>query len=198
MDTEDYVFQGKPSEEMRLAMEKMSNEEKRDATLQMQQSLLKERFGLRVHFEAREMPVYVLEPAKGGLKIREVPAAPPRMPDAPPPPPGPGGGMRPGMMSMRFPGPQNGTGALNGLAMPMSAFVSMLRQTQEVGGRQIADKTGFKGSFDGKLTWGGLGADTDAPSLFTALEEEFGLKLRASKGMVEVLVVDSIERPTEN
>ena len=77
--------------------------------------------------------------------------------------------------------------------------------------RRFWIRQGFSGNFDVvNLQWAGLaaaqapggtnaaGGDADAPSLFTALEEDLGLKLTATKGPVEVVVIDSIERPTEN
>jgi bla regulator protein blaR1 len=198
---EDYVIEGKAPEELRAAMLKMTNDERRDTNRKMQQSLLADRFKLKVHFETREMAVYELEPAKGGLKVTEVPAPPPFVPGTPPPPPGGGAPvMRPGMLSVRMPGPQGGAGSVLGMAMTMATLISMLRQTPEVGGRAIVDKTGFKSNFDVNLKWAGFGSgsDVDGPSFFTALEEQLGLKLKATKGMVEVLVIDSIERPTEN
>jgi bla regulator protein blaR1 len=201
VSAEDYVIEGKAPEELRAAMLKMSNDERRDTTRKMQQSLLADRFKLKVHFETREMAVYQLEPAKSGLKVTEVPAPPPFVPGTPPPPPGGGPtAMRPGMLSVRMPGPQGGAGSVFGMAMTMATLISMLRQTPEVGGRAIVDKTGFKGNFDVNLKWAGFGSgnDVDGPSFFTALEEQLGLKLKATKGMVEVLVIDSIERPTEN
>jgi uncharacterized protein (TIGR03435 family) len=203
LSTEDYVIEGKAPEELRVAMLKMSNDERRDTTRKMQQSLLADRFKLKVHFETREMPVYELEAAKGGLKIKEVSAPPPFVAGAPPPPPpAPGGAMvmRPGMMSVRMPGPQGGAGSVFGMAMTMSTLTSMLRQVPEISGKAIVDKTGFKANFDVNLKWAGFGSgsDVEGPSFFTALEEQLGMKLKATKGMVEVVVVDSVERPTEN
>jgi uncharacterized protein (TIGR03435 family) len=71
--------------------------------------------------------------------------------------------------------------------------------------RVIVDKTGLTGSFDIKLTYEdeevrrlfpGPGQPREAPSLFTALEEQLGLKLESSRGPVDVVVIDSAERPT--
>ena len=77
-----------------------------------------------------------------------------------------------------------------------------------VGGRPVVDRTGLVGSFDLDLTWtpevtpsGPPGAsvaatDPNGPSLFTAIQEQLGLKLEATTGPVEVLVIDAAERPT--
>jgi len=74
-------------------------------------------------------------------------------------------------------------------------------------GRPIIDKTNLSGTYDfvlkfapvQNLTAGGdPGAESAGPSLFTALEEQLGLKLESAKGPVEVLVIDSVSRPSEN
>ena len=103
-------------------------------------------------------------------------------------------------------------------AMPMTNLVGLLQQQL---GRTVVDKTDLKGLFDFKLTYspeglsspfgrGGLppppgapgpspvpAAADPAPSIFTALQE-LGLRLESSKGPVEVLVIDSVQKPTEN
>jgi uncharacterized protein (TIGR03435 family) len=94
-------------------------------------------------------------------------------------------------------------------ATDMRGLINILRNQSEIGGKPILDKTGFTDHFDiANLQWAPLTAapapadngvpDTDAPSLFTALEETLGLKLTPTKGPVEVLVIDSIDRPTDN
>ena len=73
-------------------------------------------------------------------------------------------------------------------------------------GRSVVDRTGLAGAYDFTLTWGperpdasGAGpGTTDAPSLFTAVQEQLGLKLISTKAPVEVIVIDHIEQPSEN
>ena len=77
-------------------------------------------------------------------------------------------------------------------------------------GRPVVDKTGLKGLYDVKLTWtpdpavqgpGGPDAppaDPSGPSIFTAIQEQLGLKLDAAKGPVEMIVIDSLQKPSEN
>ena len=69
-------------------------------------------------------------------------------------------------------------------------------------GRQVIDRTGFTGRFDLDLEYSGDPAATNVattvPSLITVLQDELGLKLDSGRGPVEVLVIDHIERPTEN
>jgi bla regulator protein blaR1 len=93
----------------------------------------------------------------------------------------------------------------------MATFVPWLSQTL---GRTIVDKTGLTGFLDFTLRWApdsvqtvepfGPGTeapppvDPSGPSIFTALQEQLGLRLESSKGPVEVIVIDSVERPSEN
>jgi uncharacterized protein (TIGR03435 family) len=95
--------------------------------------------------------------------------------------------------------------------VPISNFILALSQQL---GRPVVDKTGLKGLYDIKLQWSpelGLGfvksggpdpdpppADTSGPSIFTAVQEQLGLRLDSAKGPVEILVIDSVQKPTEN
>jgi len=65
-------------------------------------------------------------------------------------------------------------------------------------GRTIIDQTGLSGKYDLTLTYAPEMGDLSGPSLFTALQEQLGLKLESGKGPVDVVVVDSAERPSEN
>jgi uncharacterized protein (TIGR03435 family) len=155
----------------------------------MMQNLLKDRFALRVHTEMREARGYVLLPAKNGLKLPDATAKPclygRKAPDA---------------------GPQAECGAMN--VTPESIAnekVSMQWFAGVLGGvlgRPVLDKTGFTGSFKASLEFAPIapGNDTDStkPSIFAALEEQLGLRLESQKGTEEVLVIDSVERPSEN
>jgi uncharacterized protein (TIGR03435 family) len=202
-----YTINGKVSDDLRAAMDKMTPEDRANQTRQMQQSLLADRFHLKAHIETRTMPVYELAPVKGGLKLKPVPAPAPFVPGSPPPPGRPGGSLPPGSISMRIGG---STQAINAAAIDMRMLITILRNQSEIGGKPILDKTAFTEHFDvANLQWANLSAaqapaadnaasDTDAPSLFTALEETLGLKLTPTKGPVEVLVIDSIDRPSEN
>ena len=82
----------------------------------------------------------------------------------------------------------------------MTNFLSVLSDYTE---RVVIDKTGFTGKFNAHFEFTSaraLGQEDDAsgPSLFTAIEEQLGLKLESTKGPVEILVIDHIERPSEN
>lgn len=64
--------------------------------------------------------------------------------------------------------------------------------------RPVIDKTELKGHFDFKMTFAPDLAESDGPSIFTALEEQLGLKLDPQKGPVEVVVIDSVQHPSRN
>ena len=172
----------------------------------MLRSLLEDRFKVRTHRETRELPVYELVVARAdgklGPQLRQSTAncdgpPPPRQPNEPPP----CGAMR-------------GPARVMAGGIPMRRFAEMLTAIMAVGtpasadGRLVVDKTGLSGRFAFSLTWtpdqipavapppGIQPVDPNGPSLVTALQEQLGLKLESAKGPVEVLVIDSVERPT--
>ncbi len=189
-----------------------------DALRLMMRSLLAERFGLVMHEETQELTIFELVVARqdGTLGPQLQPAsvdcvaqaasrrAAERSGQTPPEPLPPPNG--PGTCGMTR---QLGRIAFGG--MPLSLFASSLAGTV---GRVVVDRTGLEGTWEFELTYapdpGQLGplapppgfepppVDPSLPSLFTALEEQLGLRLQASRGPVEVLVIDSVEEPEEN
>jgi uncharacterized protein (TIGR03435 family) len=182
-----YVIQAKPPDPIREAMQTMTTAEGAKEIEQMRQSLLADRFRLKAHFETREMPEYQLVLAKGGSKLKENPDS---------------------TKSWVLPG----ASAIRGTAAPMGTLIGMLESAPDIGGRPVIDKTGLSGAYDISLKWtpmeaatppgGGSGAapatDAEGASLFTAIQEQLGLKLVSAKGPVQVLVIDHIEPPTDN
>jgi uncharacterized protein (TIGR03435 family) len=177
----------------------------------MIRALLADRFKLETHEETREMPIYALVPAhadgKLGPQLHQsetdcnaiVAAARARGAVPPPAPPQPGDRVPCGMRI----GPGNltaGSSTMTQFANSLSMFV----------GRIVEDRTGLAGNFDFNLTWTPdqmpqrpPGApeppiDPNGASIFTALQEQLGLKLDSQKGPVRVLVIDRAEHPTEN
>lgn len=172
----------------------------------MLQSLLEDRFKLRAHRETKQVPVYFLVPAKGGLKLPEVSegGCVIASPDAPPPPAA--RGERPSVLCGVFLRTPN---FIQGGKVTMARLANTLTPAL---GRAVIDKTGFTGMFDvhlefsaeGTTSRNALSTDTAAnaesarPSLFTALQEQLGLKPEDGKAAREILVIDHVEKPDAN
>jgi bla regulator protein BlaR1 len=174
---------------------------------QMLQTLLAERFQLKVHQETRDMPIYSLSIGKNGPKLQPgigKDCFDPSTTGGPPPAPPPGQSMaRPcGGFNML-------SGRMAGAKVTMSRFAAVLSRYF---GQTVMDKTGLDGTYDISLQWtpqetqallrpgepGATPADPSGPSIFTAIQEQLGLKLDSQKGPVEILVIDRAERPAEN
>jgi uncharacterized protein (TIGR03435 family) len=157
------------------------------------QSLITDRFQLKAHFESRELPVYALVVAKGGLKMKEV------QPDPPPPP-----GTRPSPGAHLPQLRPTGTNQITATAWPMSEMTNWLSRLDEVGGRVVVDETGLTGHYDWvldqiELRPAAAGTPEEPTvSIFQALPDQLGLKLEPSKAPLEVLVIDHVEEPSPN
>jgi uncharacterized protein (TIGR03435 family) len=164
-----------------------------DEVLAMLQALLAERFKLVVRRETREQPVYALVTARhdglfGPQLKRSTTECSSRTAADP---------TGPCRMGGSFTGR---SGSLQGVGQPLTQLATHLGTAAD---RIVLDRTGLAGTFDFTLTWksGGfgvsrVGAADDGPSLFTALQEQLGLELEPARGPVEVLVIDSVARPT--
>jgi len=182
----------------------------------MLRTLLEDRFKLTLHRETRQLPVYELTVVKGGLKLQgsKEGACTPYSADSPPPASAPGA---PRPIFCGF--PRLGAAGLNrtleGAGVSMAELASSLSRSELR--RTVIDRTGLTGAFDVHLKWivdapagvagpglsDGSGAalppeNLTGPSIFTALQEELGLKLESTKGPVEVLVIDRVEKPSAN
>ena len=169
-----------------------------DRLRSMLQSLLDDRFQLRLHRETKAASAYALVAGKGGPKIKlaQDQTSPPVNGPAPP-------GAGPNHGAIRL-----GRGSLIGNAVMMSLFARMLAQRLD---RMVVDRTGLTGRFDINLQWTPVGelpygpggnplppADTSGPSIFTAIQEQLGLKLESTRTTVEFLVIDHADKPGEN
>jgi uncharacterized protein (TIGR03435 family) len=152
----------------------------------------------------KDLPVYALVVAKGGPNLKEAGGLPLPQPGHSPPPPTPG--TTPA--TMRMPGLAGGRGKLKASAVSMPFFTDWVSRQPEMGDRVVIDATGLKGSYDFELNWSpddghpqllnGEPVEPTGPSIFTALQEQIGLKLESQKAPVEVLVIDHVEHPSEN
>ena len=140
----------------------------------MMQSLLADRFGFRAHFEERQGQVYalVLDDKSRAAK-----------------------GLAPAKPCGTACAMQIGSGTLRAPNVELPLLAELLSQLT---GRPVTDETGLAGSFEVNLRWTpeSQEATSDAPSLFTALPEQLGLRLDARRGPIRMLVIDSVDRPT--
>jgi uncharacterized protein (TIGR03435 family) len=152
-----------------------------EENLSLIRSLLEDRFQLKAHRETREGAVFNLVVGKNGSKLKETENGAPRST-----------GMREGP----------DTAELTGTGYSIEDLIGRLAAQV---GRPVIDKTNLSGKFDFKLTFDPrplVGADSSkqssVPDIFTALQEQLGLKLESTRGSVEVLVIDSVSKPSEN
>jgi uncharacterized protein (TIGR03435 family) len=206
--SETFDVRGKPSTDLKPGA--ASKEAYADAQL-MLQTLLEDRYALKVHIETRELPIYALVIAKGGLKVKP-PVCQKADDDDPPSSPAPDQTQPAycGNLSMRRSG-QNRKMVGTGITM-----ADLVRALAPVTDRHtIIDRSEYTQPFNATLEWApdegqrrvslpdGSGsaapsADATGASLFTSLQEQLGLKLEPTKGPVDVLVIDHVEKPTPN
>jgi uncharacterized protein (TIGR03435 family) len=155
--------------------------------MQMLRALLVERFGLKFHREDKELSIYALNVAKGGTKLKaaEKPEDPPQL------------------VGVVYPGKIE----VPARSVTMDDFVAMLqRATLD---RPTVNRTGLTGKYDFDLVWapdesqyGGevpkAPDDAPSPTLFTAVQEQLGLKLEPTRGTVAAMVVDGAAKPSAN
>jgi len=203
----NYDIEAKMEESVANSLEKLPSDQRQQQRRMMVESLLEDRFNLKTRRQTRELPVYALVVAKKGPRLSE---------------------LRPGETSRdAFKGPDGRTYAgplmsvLSGYSQIKGAGGSMGSLAEvltEFLGRTVLDRTGLKGTYDYTLRWTrdeyqngivGLVAgeqdlkpptetESSPPSIFTAIQEQLGLRLESTKGPVDVLVIDHIERPSEN
>jgi bla regulator protein BlaR1 len=195
INSEKYDIEAKEEDSVAEKLHKLPFEEQSKQIRLMVQALLADRFKLKVSHQTKDLPVYVLVVAKNGPKVTEVPD---------------------GTSSPKKFINMMGPGQLSATNINMGFLADVLSGQRELG-RVVKDQTGLKGNYDWTLKWtpdqnapmfkgsdsGQAPADapppdSSGPSIFAALEEQLGLKLEPRTGAVETLVIDSIEKPSEN
>lgn len=166
--TDQWVIDGVADKEGKLSVPDVQG---------MLQKLLADRFGLKIKREQREMPVYALTVAKGGPKLTVSKADPNALPN------------------------QNGNGKGN-MRFQNTTITTFLLGMQDNFDRPLVDQTGLDGHYDFTLRWTPdtpPAGDADAPpGMFTAIQEQLGLKVSPVKAPANVLVIESAEKPSAN
>jgi bla regulator protein blaR1 len=201
--SERYDIEAKMDDSTAEELRKLTEGQRKVERDGMLQALLADRFQLRLHSDIEELPMYALVVAKNGPKLQQAKPGDTYPHGFRGPADRPAGGM--GMMLMQL-----GGGQITGQGVPLADLVNQLSQQL---GRTILDKTGLIGKYDFTLKWtpdesqgppGPAGinntppTESSGPSIFTAIQEQLGLKLESQKGMAEILVIDHVERPSEN
>jgi uncharacterized protein (TIGR03435 family) len=158
-----------------------------DQYWEMLRALLEDRFNLKFHHETKESQVFALVFAKNGTtpgpKLTSSPDS-----DCPASPSG-----------SNFCGVNSGNGQMRGQRVPLERIA---RELSTYAGRPVQDRTGLTGVFDFELRWTPdqveARGDDSWPSFTTAVEEQLGLKLKGEKGQISVLVIDHLDKPSEN
>ena len=183
----------------------------------MMQALLEDRFKLKLHHETKELPVYELTATKSGVKLQQPKQGTCISPDpsGPPLPPIPGQPIPCGRVLMMM---SSSRVRMQGGKVSMTELVKVL---SNVLGRTVIDKTGFTATFDvhleftpdesvGGVSWSppGTAAANDSirpvpppdlhGTIFAAIQDQLGLKLTSAKGPVDVLIIDSLQKPSAN
>jgi uncharacterized protein (TIGR03435 family) len=183
LDSERFDIEAKADSSVIEQMRTLSRDQRKLQMQAMFQQLLADRFKLTVHWETRELPVYALMVAKSGSSLH--------------------------VSTKSDSGTSSGNGQFTATNITLVELAQAL--TQELAtelGRVVIDKTGIAGRYDISLKWTPSSEDSLAdngsenagsgPSIFTAIQEQLGLKLESTKGPVQVLVIDHIEMPSEN
>jgi uncharacterized protein (TIGR03435 family) len=206
LNSEKYDVEAKMDASTAEEVKKLGQEEGVVERQRMIQALLADRFQLTLHRETKELPVYALVVAKNGPKLHQAKPGD-TYPNGFKDPDGKPGA---GMMFMSGRG-----GPVIAQGLPIANLVRLLSRQL---GRTVLDETGLMGNYDFTLQWtpdesqgsmfkGAEGGpapasapppDSSGPSIFTALQEQLGLKLESRKGPVEILVIDHVEKPSAN
>jgi len=187
-ESDQYDIEAKPDSATQEQLQTLGMKQRVQVYQRMKQALFADRLKLKVHYETREMPIFALVVAKGGLKMHESKEGDTYA-----------NGLK-GSDGKAFGRGafMVGNGKMTAQGMSMDALAGQLAATTS---HIVNNKTGLTGVYEFTLKYSddvAASSDSTVPSIFTALEEQLGLKLESSKGPVQVLVIDHVERPSAN
>lgn len=165
-----FDVQAKLSPEDAEIWQKLRGEERTKQWHQLVRAILEDRFAMKFHVEKRVLPVYDLVVAKQGAKLKA---------------------SAPNENGLSNYGPGK-------ISAKSTQMISLVVNISGAVGRVVIDKTGLTGNYDFDLTWAPNDEPDSGPSIFTALQDQLGLKLEPAKAPVDVIVIDHLERPSEN
>jgi uncharacterized protein (TIGR03435 family) len=168
---------------------KLSLDQQMHQAILMLRSLLADRFKLQITYQTKEFPVYALVLAKNGPKFTEDDTH-----------------LETNRLTLHH------LGNIEAVSEDLSSFADLLSIMPELGGRRVLDKTGLQDHYSFAFHWtpeklaasasqspnGTSSPESSGPSLFTALQEELGLKLQSAKAPLDTIVIEHIEQPSEN
>lgn len=185
-DSETYQILAKIDQETVAALSKLPRDEVGEQRRVMVQKLLAERFNLKLTHSTKELPIYALMVTKNGPKFKQ-------------------------STDNANAGISNHNGELTVKAATMSRFGEWLSRIVD---RKVVDKTGLEGKYDFEMKYDNRGqaltatlpaegtpaalSDSSGPSIFAALNDQLGLRLESQKGPVEILIIESAEKPSPN
>lgn len=183
--TSKFDIVAKPDEATSTAISKMNSDDRDKALRHMMQDLLADRFNLKLHHETRSLPVLALTVDKSGPKLTKPANAT-------------GGSLNSSS--------SNSQAHIEGRNISLTALANTLGGQPEIGGRLVVDQTGLTANYDFNLKWTPQqlaenpddSSSASGPSLFAALTEQLGLKLKSTKAPADVVVIDHVDMPTPN
>lgn len=201
INSENYDINAKLEDAAAEELQKLPVDQRGDRIRLLMQSLLADRFKLTLNRETKELPIYALVVAKGGPKLTPTTYTPPD-PNSPKPSGPPQNG--PQLMLSR--------GKISAVAAPISGLADILALLPDLGDRLVVDQTGITGKYDFTVEFmqenvtpkgpqsmeSAPPPDASAPSIFTAIQDQLGLRLESTKGPVNTIVITHIEQPSEN
>ena len=176
--THVYSVEARMSDEQIVQFNKLSKDDQEKQRELMLHSLLEDRFHMKAHLESKQLPCYELAIAKGGSKLN--------------------GGKPRASSSLQM----MGAGRISAQNYSITQFANFLTSPSIGLGRPVVDKTSLTGKYSFTLNWASDNLDSSAgatgPSIFTALQEQLGLRLQPATDSVDAIVIDHIEPLTAN